>query len=113
MIDSYSFGRIVIDERRYTADVIVFPDRVLDNWWRKEGHRLHVEDLKEAFEAKPDVLIVGTGYYGLVKVPPETKKHIETQGIRLVIQPTTEACKTYNRLEKPGMTIVAALHLAC
>ncbi len=113
MIDSYSFGRIVIDERRYTVDVIVFPDRVLDNWWRKEGHRLHINDLKEVLEAKPDVLIVGTGYYGLVKVPPETRKHIETQGIRLVIQSTTEACKTYNRLDKPGMTIVAALHLTC
>ena len=113
MIDSYSFGRIAIDERRYTADVIVLSDRVVDNWWRKEGHRLHVEDLKEAFETKPDVLIVGTGYYGLVKVPPETKKHIEAKGIRLIIQPTTDACKTYNRLKKPGTNIVAALHLTC
>jgi len=27
-IDSYSFGRIVIDGQVYTSDVIIYPDRV-------------------------------------------------------------------------------------
>ena len=49
MIDSYSFGEIVINGKRYTSDVIIFSDSVDDNWWRKSGHLLHKDDLKEGF----------------------------------------------------------------
>jgi hypothetical protein len=45
MITSYDFGHIIIDGKRYTSDLIVFPDRVKVGWWRKEGHRLQLEDL--------------------------------------------------------------------
>ncbi|RLI30667.1 hypothetical protein DRO48_02760, partial [Candidatus Bathyarchaeota archaeon] len=45
-IEAYGFGYIVVDGKRYTSDVIIFPDRVMDGWWRKEGHRLYVDDLK-------------------------------------------------------------------
>ena len=70
MIESYDFGLIVIKGRRYTSDVIVFPERVIEGWWRKEGHRIYVEDLKEILdrEPRPEVLVVGTGYYGIVKI---------------------------------------------
>ena len=112
MIDSYDFGKIVIDGRRYTADLIVFSDRVRDGWWRKEGHRLHVKDLDEAVRYKPEVLIVGTGYSGLMKVPAETKEYVESKGIELIAQRTAEACKTFNRLVK-SKKVVAALHLTC
>ena len=69
MIDSYGFGRITINGKRYTNDVIVFSDRVEDNWWRKQGHRLQVKDIETIIEEKPKVLVVDTGYYGLLKNP--------------------------------------------
>ena len=112
MIDSYDFGRIVIKGKRYNSDLIVFPDKVRDGWWRKEGHRLHVEDLKDILEAKPEVLVVGTGYSGIMTVPPETRKRIESEGIELITQRTTEACKTFNSLVK-SRKVVAALHITC
>ncbi len=112
MIDSYEFGRIVINGKRYNSDLIVFPDKVRDGWWRKEGHRLHVEDLKDVLEAKPEVLVVGTGYSGLMTVPPETRKYVESEGIELIAQRTAEACKTFNRLVQ-SRKVVAALHLTC
>ena len=112
MIDSYDFGRIVINGKRYNSDLIVFPDKVREGWWRKEGHRLHVEDLKDVLEAKPEMLVVGTGHSGLMTVPPETRKHVESEGIELIAQKTTEACKTFNRLVK-SRKVVAALHLTC
>ena len=60
MIDSYGFGEIVVDGQRYTSDVIIYPDRVDSSWWRKEGHRLSIEDLEDIVKAKPETLIVGT-----------------------------------------------------
>jgi len=112
MIDSYEFGRIVINGKRYDSDLIVFFDKVRSGWWRKEGHRLHVEDLKDVLEVKPEVLVVGTGYSGLMAVPSETRKYVESGGNRTHGQKTTEACETFNRLIK-SRKVVAALHLTC
>jgi hypothetical protein len=112
MIDSYDFGRIIINGRQYATDLIVFPDRVKDAWWRKEGHNLHIKDLNEAIKDNPKVLIVGTGYSGLMKVPAETKEYVESKGIELIAQNTAEACKTFNRLVK-SKKVVAALHITC
>ena len=47
MIESYSFGRMVIDGIRYTKEVIIFPDsRILSPWWRNQGHVLTADDLR-------------------------------------------------------------------
>lgn len=113
MIEFYDFGIIVINGKRYASDVIVFPDRVKDNWWRKEGHRLAIEDLQEVLEAEPQVIIVGTGYSGLIKITDEVKQHLNERGIQLVIERTDDATKTFNKLAKSGEKVVAALHLTC
>jgi len=112
MIDSYDFGRIVVDGKAYTSDVIIFPDKVKDNWWRKEGHALHIEDIELVVAEKQEVLIVGTGNYGLLKVLPETKEYIESKGIELIVEPTEKACEIYNEVSKDKKA-VAALHLTC
>jgi hypothetical protein len=113
MIDSYGFGRIVIDGKKYTSDVIIFPNQVMSDWWREEGHRLHVNDLDEVLKEKVDVLVVGTGYLGLMKVLTETEELMKREGVELIIQPTKEAWKTYNSLAKSGKKVVAAFHLTC
>ncbi len=113
MIEHYSFGRIVVDGKAYTSDLIIFPNRVKSYWWRKEGHKIHVEDLIDALEAKPDVLIIGTGYLGLVRVPEDVKRHLAERGIELMIKPTKEACNAFNELLRSGKKAIAALHLTC
>ena len=112
MIDSYDFGRIVVDGKAYTSDMIIFPDKVKDNWWRKEGHALHIEDIESVIKEKPEVLIVGTGNYGLLKVLQETKEYIESKGIELIVEPTEKACEMYNEVSKDKKA-VAVLHLTC
>ena len=112
MIDSYSFGSISIDGKEYRSDVIIYPDRVDGNWWRKEGHRLSVEDLMEALAAGPEILIVGKGAYGCMSVSPETQNHIESLGIKLVVENTKQACGTHNELSKTTR-VVTCLHLTC
>ncbi len=111
-IDSYHFGQIVINGRKYSSDVIIFPDRVQDAWHRSSSHQLILKDIAEVMAENPEVLIVGTGVSGLVTVLPGVKQEIAAQGIKLIVEPTGEACKTYNRLSH-SQKVVAALHLAC
>lgn len=112
MIESYDFGKIIIDGRSYTSDVIVFPDRVDDSWWRKKGHKLCIGDIKEIVEAKPEVLVVGTGYYGRMKILSETLEYLKSNGIEVMSNKTEDACEAFNRLSKTKK-VVAALHLTC
>lgn len=111
-IEYYSFGRIRVDGRSYTRDLKIFPDRIVENWWRREGHRVSLEDIEDVIEEKPDVLVLGTGYHGLVKVSKEVVEKLRELGIELVAKPTKEACEEFNKLSK-SKKVVAALHLTC
>lgn len=111
-IEHYSFGRITIDGKNYTSDVVIYSDRVDSSWWRKEGHRLQIEDLKDIIEAEPEVLIVGTGAYGVMVVPTETVEFLKKKGIKLMADKTMSACDTFNKISGTGR-VIAALHLTC
>jgi hypothetical protein len=112
-IDSYTFGHIKIDGRLYTSDVIIFLDRVDSTWWRKEGHSLYREDISEVLNAKPDVLILGTGYFGMMMVPKNTLDHITSAGIEVRISRTAKAVELYNSLQDKKNTVIAAFHITC
>ena len=111
-IQDYNFGRITIAGQTYHHDVIVFPDKVQDGWWRKEGHKLYVEDLETVVAAKPGVLIVGTGYYGNMVVPHETIEYFNSQDIMLHLAKTPKAVELFNTMRQEA-EVVAALHLTC
>jgi hypothetical protein len=111
-IESYAFGRIVIDGRRYLRDLIIYPDRVAEGWRREKGHTLSPADLAEAAAARPEVLIIGQGLFGRVNVPAETWAALRAAGFEVIAEPTWRACRTYNRLRETRR-VVAALHLSC
>ena len=95
--------------------MILLPDRVIPHWWRERGHSLSSADLRDVVQAREqvDTLIVGTGAYGLMAVPPETRCYLQEQSIRLVIQRTGSAVEEYNRRREESQSVAAALHLTC
>ena len=101
-IERYSFGKMTIDGETYTADVIVLPERVIPDWWRRSGHSLIMDDLRDVIARRPRVLVVGTGDPGAVEVPAETRLALEEAGIELIVEPTRPAVETYNRLAPAG-----------
>ncbi len=66
------------------------------------------------WDARPDTLVVGTGYYGNMVVPEETLEYVRSQGIEIVAARTSEAVDTFNKFQSdPKRKVVAALHLTC
>jgi hypothetical protein len=112
-IDSYSFGRMTVDGDLYQKDLIVFPDKIQSDWWRKEGHVLHLEDLKEVIDYKPGILVVGTGDSGMMQVPADTRTTIENIGIKFITENTHKAYKIFNEAVEKGEDVVGAFHLTC
>jgi hypothetical protein len=111
-IDSFSFGSIVISGTTYTHDVIVYPDRVEGPWQREEEHRPQITEFSGILKAEPDVLIIGTGYAGVMSVPDQIRNYLTSKGITVHVEKTAAAIDRYHSLlgrEK----VVAALHITC
>lgn len=112
MIGSYSFGKFVIDKKEYRSNVTLINDKAKEHRYLP-NHELKLDDFLPLINAKPSYIIIGTGAYGVVKVPDEITEYIEKQGIKLIIEKTGAACKTYNQLVKEGKKVAAFLHDTC
>jgi hypothetical protein len=111
VIEGYGFGHVTIDGREETRDVIVLPERVVRNWWRREGHGLVLEDLDDVLDELPERLLVGTGAYGQLRPDPGTLETLRARGIEVEVLTTEDAVQRYAQLD-PRKT-AAALHLTC
>lgn len=111
-IGSYRFGKIEIDGRDFRSDVIITGHGVLSDWLRKKGHRLDVDDLAHVPLDTVTHIIVGTGYYGMMKVSPALEEYCERHGIQLESMRTARAVERFNACT-PGKTLIGAFHLTC
>jgi len=119
MIEEYHFGSITIDGKTYTKEVEArWTGEVL--YWGKPDHNIDIDVVKRAVEQKPDTIVIGTGEMGVAKVTSEAKKYIEKNGIKLIIDVTAEAVKTFNIIleeskEEEGKQekVIGLFHLTC
>ena len=72
-IKAYDFGQITIDGNTFRNDLKIVGGSIVPDWWRIEGHRLLIADIQDILESKPEVLVVGTGYSGLMSVSEQVK----------------------------------------
>ncbi len=114
-VTDYSFGKIEIDGKPYTGDIKIIKGKVIPNWWRREGHLLQLEDIRDVLEASPRVLVVGTGSAGVMRIHPKVKEHLNNLGIRLEAHRSAKAVEVFNDLvDKMGPEQVSlAIHLTC
>jgi len=119
-IDSFKFGAIEIDGKRYGKDVAIDASGGIDK--RREGFlkfgshnitREEIEDLSHRGE-KPDLLIVGLGTSCAAKLDPAAEKWAGEAGVELVAASSPEAVERFNREQEKGQRKVAALiHITC
>jgi hypothetical protein len=114
MIEAYANGKSMhIGGKVYHNDLKIINGQVHGDWWRKEGHRLDAADIEDILEARPRILVIGTGYAEGMQVPEDTREALLIRDIQVVAQKTGEAVKTYNRLCREGRPVSGAFHLTC
>lgn len=114
LIASYEFGRMTIAGKAYHKDVIVLPERIISPWWREKGHVLQKRDLEQyIMQFPPDILIVGTGKFGVMTCAKAFSMWCETLGIQLTDAKTEEAVHLFNLHAESGKSVVGAFHLTC
>jgi hypothetical protein len=113
MVESYTFGSIIINGQLFENDIIASKEYVQDKWRRKKGHELCIDDIKDVIQhLTPEVIVVGTGKFGILKVLDETKEYLDKKGIELIAERTGRAYQTYNYLLK-SKNVIGFFHLTC
>jgi hypothetical protein len=110
-IAGYRFGRVTVDGREVTRDVIILPGRVVENWWRREGHELAWVDLEDVADELHSRLVVGTGPDQRMRPDPEVLDRLKERGVEVECLQTDRAVMRFGELD-PANT-AAALHLTC
>jgi len=112
-IDSCSFGILVINGKKYTEDLIIFPDgEMLTPWWRKRGHQLIMDDLKDLIKTAPEIIVAGTGMSGGVKPDKNLETELAKLAIKFIRAPNEEAIRIFNALVSEKR-VGAGFHLTC
>lgn len=111
-IDVCRYEELIINHESYYDDLMILLDGTLEPWPRKEEHTLCEADLQVLVEAKPKVIIIGTGWHQKLTVPNELRDSLKTKyEIDLIACHTSSAVGLLNH--RFGDGVVAAFHLSC
>ena len=113
-IDGYQFGRMTIGGKLDTTDlVILYTGIVMDNWIRKSGHFLEYDDIKHLITSEPEIIIIGTGVYGRMKVAKDLLSRFKGLDIEVEILSNEQALTVYNKKIRETQKVGACFHLTC
>ena len=116
-IEGTSFGSITIDGKTYDHDVLIRLDGTIAKRKKKLSKKLygtsHVvseDEAKFVFEKGSELLVLGSGQEGNVRLSPEAETYLTKKGCKVVIEPTPEALRVFNnaRGKKVGL-----FHVTC
>ncbi len=104
----YGDGHISINQIRYEKNLIVMPDRLIEDWPVMSVSQLEVRHFEMLTPYKPEIIILGTGT--TLKFPSQSVlSQITKMGIGIEVMDTKACCRTYNILVEEGRRVAAAL----
>lgn len=116
-IDRSEFGNITIDGKTYDHDVQIGLSGKVSKRKKKlskelygTSHIVSEAEAKSVFEKGCERLIIGTGQEGNVRLSPEAQTFFEKKGCKVLLQPTQEAIRSFNRSHDHT---VALMHVTC
>ena len=116
-IENTTFGSITIDGKTYEHDVIIRLGGKVEKRRKKLSKEKYgtsrivsKEEAKFVYEEGSDLLIIGAGQEGNVRLSPEASDFFEKKGCAVSVQPTPEAIQSFNesRRKKIGL-----MHVTC
>ncbi len=75
-----------------------------------KAHFVDLAEIKPLLREGPDVLIIGTGYDGMVQVDEEL---LAMSAVQVLPLPTPQAVRRYNALKSEGKRVAAIIHSTC
>lgn len=108
LITGYDSGWVEINKQRYSNNLIVLPNQLIQDWKPTNFQSIQAEDFEEIAALKPDVVLLGTGAQHQF-IQPKLCAALTKVGISLECMNTSAACRTYNILMAEGRNVAAML----
>ncbi|MEM2192350.1 MAG: MTH938/NDUFAF3 family protein [Candidatus Hadarchaeales archaeon] len=110
-INGTTFGSITVDGRTYNHDVWLLVTGELRK--RDRNHEFTIDEFLMLLEGEPEVVVVGTGQAGCVRVEDEVREEAKRRKVELFCLETPEALKVYNRAVAAKRKVAGAFHVTC
>jgi len=116
-VDSFSFGSIVIDGKKYRKDMIFLPDGTVKQ--RRGGflmfgsHDIKKEEIEELYGAGAEVAVVGIGTSSRARLAQRAANYVQGAKLGLLLLPSPEAVEKLNELVDQGKKVAALIHITC
>ena len=107
-VDSFVGNTVAIGEVRYTASLIVTPEKVVRDWLPQHPRGLTIDDFGIILALEPELILVGTG--NALRFPDSViLKGVIRVGIGIDFMDSRAACRTYNILAAEGRHVAAGI----
>jgi len=113
MINSTKFGSIMVGNKKYDNDVFVSYRDTVKEGETNSRHLISKKELDLLLADKPDVIVLGTGQEGCMKISPDSSELAKNRGIEIVESKTPDAIKKFNHLYASGRKVVGYMHVTC
>jgi uncharacterized protein len=104
----YGAGHVLVGGRRHDRSVIVFAQRVVDDWPVRDVGDLGPDTLAVVATEPVEILLIGTGAR-MALVHPRVYATLSDARIGVEVMDTFAACRTYNVLIAEGRKVAAAV----
>ncbi len=117
-VDKVSWGKVKVDGRDY-HQVLLIGDEVIERESDKlhdlfgTTHRMGDWEKKKLVSGKPEIVLVATGWSGLVKIDEDFRKELGKGKVKLETVLTPKVVKRYNQLVQEGRRVNSLIHTTC
>ena len=109
-IDSSYFGSMIIDGKKFDRDLQILPSGEIRE--RERTHIVSKREISDLLMHEPNVIVIGTGNSGLMKVDADGIVVCQLEGVEIISKPTPQAVQEFNKLNR-GRKIAAVFHVTC
>ena len=107
-IRSYQPGTITVNDKTLSSSIIITPTHLIENWAPQTADELTTASLSVIAEARPDILLIGTGAT-MVLLSAEIYGPLINLGIGVEFMDTSAACRTYNALSAENRNVAGRI----
>jgi len=117
-INSTKFGEIIIDGKKY-QQVLIIGDSVEERDSQRleklfnTTHKIAEWEIDSLFQENPEIILIGTGQDGMLKVDKDLLEKAKKAGIKVITDFTHKIVEIYNEKIKAGKQVNALIHTTC
>ncbi|GAH07788.1 unnamed protein product, partial [marine sediment metagenome] len=93
-INGTKFGEITINGKPHDSDMTVYWNGKMS--YRTKEHTIELGEFIELLKAGTEIVIIGTGQVGVVKIMPEVVQWAEDKKVAIYTEKTPKAAEIFN-----------------